>query len=146
MQDSIKNKMENFLTTQLKVDTNIKEANKIGEKIYVIKLDTFEKKVEVMIIKGKTKHLKDHKIYTNNDVTDNKRLVQRKIRGKAKEDIEKGNTVKIGYLPKIFKWNRKIKYQRWIDQKIMNYKRIQNANYELWKGNSGDGLARKRMK
>lgn len=88
----------------------IKEIKTTGEgerKIYIVKLEDFEKKKGIMQKKSK---LKGKNIYIDDDMTWQEREMQRKIRERARLEREKGKIVKIKYSRMIingkgYKWN-----------------------------------------
>lgn len=76
-------------------------------RIYIVKLENFEKKKGIMQKKSK---LKGRKIYIEDDMTWRERTTQRKIIESARSEREKGKIVKIGYNRMIingkeYKWN-----------------------------------------
>lgn len=112
--DNPKREIENFMKTHFKLNISTREVHKIGDKRYVVELESLGKKLEVMNTKGRIKYLKDNKIYIGNDLTENERHIQTEIRKIAKEEKEKGHSVKVGYQyltidSTKWKWNRENK-------------------------------------
>lgn len=104
--------MEDFIEKKLEVKTSIETATKIGGKTCLLSFKHFEDKVKVLKNKSKLKKIKSEKIYINEDYTLQEREIQKQLRLTAKEEREKGKTVKIGYQKleidkEIWKWNVK---------------------------------------
>lgn len=101
----------NFLKQSLNVDIKPKLVNKIGEKTCVIELEGEEDKMEIMKNKTKLKNYKQMKVFINEDLTKQEREKQKQIRQMARNEIEKGNVVKLGYSKLVingqeWRWNR----------------------------------------
>ena len=79
-------------------DLGIEEVQKIpvGEKYLIqVKFKNLEEKLKVMRNKNK---LKGKNIYINDDLTKIERNIQKQIAARAKEEREKGNKTKMGYM------------------------------------------------
>lgn len=94
--ESLAENIENFITKELRVECEIREAYKIGvnKDIIVAKTQTWEEKIQIMKAKNK---LGERKIYIENDMTKGELETQKKIRQLAFEEKQKGNRVKVGY-------------------------------------------------
>lgn len=89
--------MKNFIQQKLEVSVPIKTAYKIGPKMCVVQLESFEDKVKLMQNKWKLKNMEGDKVFFNNDLTRKEREGDKQIRKKAEEERKQGKTVKIGY-------------------------------------------------
>lgn len=110
-QADLKKDMENFFQTNLQLGINVRNAIKIGENRCLIQLNNGDDKQAVMNNKYKLKYKRNEKIFLNNDMTKQERIVQRQIRKLAKDEKEKGKEVKIGYNKvtingEVWRWNR----------------------------------------
>lgn len=77
----------------------------------VVEVESFSKKMEIMKAKNK---IRGSQVYIDNDLTKNERGIQKEIREIAKEERDKGKTVRTGYQKiiingKEFRWDSKIK-------------------------------------
>jgi hypothetical protein len=84
-----------------KIETNtvFRKTNFIGNDknnrdIVRVELNTFEEKINVM--KNKSK-LQGQECFIDDDMTLNEREIQAELRKLAREEKEKGNSVKVGY-------------------------------------------------
>uniref|UniRef100_A0A6P7G1T5 Tropomyosin beta chain-like n=1 Tax=Diabrotica virgifera virgifera TaxID=50390 RepID=A0A6P7G1T5_DIAVI len=93
-QNITKDNVQDFLCNALKVETKIKSARKIGSKSCLIELENATDKEEIMKNKGKLRDIKGKEIYINDDMDKNERMIQGKIRTKAKEAKLEGKNVK----------------------------------------------------
>lgn len=94
---TIKENMETMLKEELQVEVQVKTANKMGDKICLLELESEEDKGKIMRNKHKLRTKKDHKIYINDDMTESERKKAKEIRKKASEERSQGKMVKIGY-------------------------------------------------
>ncbi|XP_026674460.1 trichohyalin-like [Ceratina calcarata] len=89
--------VENFLAKELKVDVKVNKAIRIGrgkeKEMILAELRSWEEKREVM---QRKKTLKTG-IYIDDDLTKEERLVQEKLRERARDERIKGRTAKVGY-------------------------------------------------
>ena len=88
--------MENFIKDELKVEIKLRSAGKIGDRVCVIETESVTDKIN--ILKNKS-ILKNHKnrVYINEDLTKEERVIQKMISKIAAEERGKGNRTKIGY-------------------------------------------------
>lgn len=93
----MKEEMENFMEEKLNIDIKIKSVKKLGNKTCLIELENENEKVKVMKNKSKLRRNKREKIFINDDMSKEERLIQGKIRKKAQEEKNKGKTVRIGF-------------------------------------------------
>lgn len=110
-QNILKEEMEQFIKKELNIDTDIKSAKNIGNKICLIEFNSTTEKEKVMKNKSKLKNRKDARVYINDDMTKAEREIQGVIRKTAKEEINKGNNIKIGFLKlivnnEVWKWDK----------------------------------------
>ena len=113
----------NKIFSTMEIDVNYEQARYIGKdwrgrNMFLVQMKNFEHKLRVM--KNKKK-LIGKECFIENDLTKEERQVQSAIRRRAKEEREKGHTVKIGY--------RKIQ----INGKWEYYNNEEPKN-EQWKG------------
>ena len=83
----------------LEVEANYEETRYIGKdwkgrKMIIVKMKKFEDKLEVLRSKRK---LVGQECYIENDMTKKERQIQSRLRTRAKEERNKGNTVRVGY-------------------------------------------------
>ncbi|KAK9719690.1 hypothetical protein QE152_g22541 [Popillia japonica] len=93
----LKQAVTNMIKQHLKIDIAIKTTKKIGTQTCVVELEKAEDKINIMRNKHLLKNVHPDKIYINEDLTKQEKDKMKIMREKAKEEIEKGNTVKIGY-------------------------------------------------
>lgn len=89
---------ENFLKDKLNIEIKVKRVinirNDNGPTTNILEIGDWDKKQEIM----KNKHkLKGSQIYIDNDLTAKERAIQMEIRKIAKDRINKGCRVKVGY-------------------------------------------------
>uniref|UniRef100_A0A6P7H9T7 Uncharacterized protein LOC114347967 n=1 Tax=Diabrotica virgifera virgifera TaxID=50390 RepID=A0A6P7H9T7_DIAVI len=92
------------------LQVKLRGAVKIGDQIFVAEMENLTDKLSVLKNKGKLKNLQGQKAYIESDLTRKEREIQAKIRKMAKEEKDKGNTTKIGYMKleingKEWKWD-----------------------------------------
>lgn len=107
----LKETINNFLKTELKIDVTAKHVTKVGGKTSVVVMQSEEEKRMVMQNKAKLRECKLGRIYINDDLTRREQLKQKHIRLAAEEHRKQGKTVKIGYNKLIineneWRWNR----------------------------------------
>lgn len=93
----LRDTINSFLRTELKIDATAKHVTKVGEKTSVVEMHTEEDKKIVMQNKSKLKEWKVARVYINDDLTKKEQLKQKQIRITAAEQRKEGKTVKIGY-------------------------------------------------
>lgn len=109
-QEVLKETMVKFMEKQLNINVGIRSSTKLGEKTYLISLTDQMEKIKVMQNKNKLRRMTEEKIFIQDDLSKKDRNIQQQIRIRAKEEKDRGNTVKIGYR-KLFingiewKWN-----------------------------------------
>uniref|UniRef100_A0A6P7GZV5 Uncharacterized protein LOC114342707 isoform X1 n=1 Tax=Diabrotica virgifera virgifera TaxID=50390 RepID=A0A6P7GZV5_DIAVI len=106
----VKESVEHFIGRNLKLQVKLRGAVKIGDQIFVAEMENLTDKLSVLKNKGKLKNLQGQKVYIESDLTRKEREIQAKIRKMAKEEKDKGNTTKIGYMKleingKEWKWD-----------------------------------------
>lgn len=115
--NNIKEEIEEYLSTEMQVNTKIMMAykitlnNKEKNEIVIAELESLEKKLEILKAKNK---IKRSTVYIDSDLTQCEREIQRQIRSIAREEGGKGKTVKIGYQKltvngKEYRWNMRQK-------------------------------------
>lgn len=110
-EQEIKEKVENFIKENLKINCETEKITKIGDKTLLIKINSFEKKIEIMRNKSKLKKNKQARVYINNDLTQQERAVQNIINERAREERSNNKHVKVGYQNIVvneekFVWNK----------------------------------------
>jgi hypothetical protein len=77
---------------------NVKEAFKINkDKMMLAKIEIWDQKKNMMLNKSKLKERKGEKMYIDDDLTNEERKTQKKLRKVAREERYRGKRVKIGY-------------------------------------------------
>lgn len=94
---AIKDSAEEFIREKLEVEVNVRGARKLGEKTYLLELNSNEEKQMVMRNKNKLRKMQDMKVYINSDTSKEDREIQGVIRTVAREERGKGNTVKVKF-------------------------------------------------
>lgn len=122
MEDNVKHFFEN----QLKIKISVPKIKEIKEKTYLIKVENFAQKLEIMKNKAKLPRGKYNQVYINNDLTQNERKIQQKLKEIAKQKIEERKTVKIGYQKLI------INGQKWTWNTKSSELERDNANTKNW--------------
>lgn len=95
--NTLKERVENFLKTALKVEINTTSVRKLNDKMCIVELENGNDKQKIMKRKAKLREIKDHEIYINDDLSKMEREIQRKIRNVAKTERARGKRVKIGF-------------------------------------------------
>lgn len=93
----LKEASENVVERYLGIKVNVKMAAKLGEKTYLVQMQSEKDKDMVMKNKHKLRNVKNERIYMNNDLSKTDREVQNKIREKLNEIKKTGKQVKMGY-------------------------------------------------
>jgi hypothetical protein len=94
----LKEGVEEWLEREIEVKVNVKEAFKINkDKMMLAKIESWEQKKNIILNKSKLKERKDEMMYIDNDLTNEEREIQKKLREVAREARDKGKWVKIGY-------------------------------------------------
>lgn len=89
--------IEDFLYQQLQIRTKINKAIKFNDRVCMVELENFEKKMEIMKSKAKLKNTTFSKIYIDNDYTENEMRIQKEIRLRAETEKKMKKTVKVKY-------------------------------------------------
>ena len=95
--------VECFLKEDVKVDVRVRnvtvlqDRNERGEMRILAKMDTFKEKMAVMNQKWRLRRMRGGVVYIDNDLTAKQREVQKIIRDKAKEERNRGKSVRIGF-------------------------------------------------
>ncbi|KAJ8956684.1 hypothetical protein NQ318_014039 [Aromia moschata] len=106
----LKQNVEKLIETELGIKIKTESARKIGEKTCLVELISKDDKNTVMQNKSKLKNMQD-KVYINDDLSKKEREIQTRLRKIAKEERDKGNSVKVGFQKliidqQVWKWNR----------------------------------------
>lgn len=92
-----KEQIEKFISEKLQVEVSIKKVQVVGTKqtqIIIAEMNNWEEKTAVM---KKKKLLSSTKVYIDNDLTREQRVIQREIREIAREERKKGKHVIVLY-------------------------------------------------
>jgi hypothetical protein len=90
--------VEEGLEGEVGVKVNVKEAFKINkDKMMLAKIEIWDQKKNMMLNKSKLKERKGEKMYIDDDLTNEERKTQKKLRKVAREERYRGKRVKIGY-------------------------------------------------
>jgi len=87
----------NFLEEEFEMKVGVKEvhiAGGVGGKMIIIRMDSWERKEEIM---RRKKKLGKRKIYIDNDLTQEERQVQRRLREIARGERANRRTARVGY-------------------------------------------------
>lgn len=114
--------IQNWIKKEIGVEERVKELAKITEKRFIIKMENFEGKLN--ILKNKNK-IKNRNVYIDSDMAPHERMIQRNLRIKAKKMREDGNTVKVAHLKlivdgRVMTWNED--ENRLVERKKQAYK------------------------
>jgi hypothetical protein len=63
----------------------------------LVKIESWEQKKNIMLNKSELKERKDERMYIDDDLTNEERKTQKKLREVAREERDRGKRVKIGY-------------------------------------------------
>jgi len=96
-QSKLKETMENFLDKELNVKMQLNAVRKLGNRICLMEFARESDKIRVMQNKSKLKGMKGQVVYINDDLTKQEREIQEKVRNMAKEERQRGKTVKEGF-------------------------------------------------
>lgn len=107
----IKEEMGNFIKEKLEIEIKINNAVKLGNATCMLELDNLDEKIAVMKNKYKLKTVRNERVFINDDMTKEERGIQKEIRRIAKEEINKGTVVKVGYQKlikdgQVWRWNK----------------------------------------
>ncbi|KAK9728148.1 hypothetical protein QE152_g18169 [Popillia japonica] len=94
---ALKEVIENIIEEYLKLDIKIKNAKKIGNQTCLLELNNVDQKNKILQNKYKLKNYKLNRIYINEDLTSEGMEKRKQLRDRAKEETNKGKSVKIGY-------------------------------------------------
>jgi hypothetical protein len=85
------------LEREIGVKVNVKETFKINkDKMMLAKIESWEQKSNNMLNKSKLKERKGERMYIGDDLTNEERKTQKKLRKVAREERDRGKKVKIG--------------------------------------------------
>lgn len=109
-QESLRDAVEKFFVKELGIVIKIRSARGITDKMCKVELNNADDKIKIMQNKSKLKNL-TKRVYINNDLTKEERIIESKIRIKAKEEKAKGNSTKIRHQKLIvnnviWKWSK----------------------------------------
>ena len=95
--------VEGFLKEEVSVDARIRdvtvlqERNETREMKIRVKMDSYQDKMAVMNQKWRLRNMRGGVVYIDDDLTVKQREVQKMIRDKAKEERNRGKSVRIGF-------------------------------------------------
>jgi hypothetical protein len=95
---NIERGVEEWLEREIGVKVDVKKAFKINkDKMMLAKIENWERKKNIMLNKSKLKERKGGRMYIDDDLTNEERKTQKKLREVAREERDRGKRVKIGY-------------------------------------------------
>lgn len=111
-EDAVKEEVAKVLKEELKIEANIKSTRRIATGKYIIKMEKFTEKLEILRKKHRLKQAKNKIIYINDDLTKAEIEIQQKITEVAKKEKQNGKHVKMGFMKlyingKEWKWDHK---------------------------------------
>lgn len=110
--DKVEEEVSRFVKEKLKAEVTVERAYKIrmkeNKETIIASLGSWDQKREVMNRKREL----TQGIWIEDDLTKEERGIQMKLRERAREEREKGNKVKVGYMKlfigdRVFRWNEK---------------------------------------
>lgn len=93
----LKGEIANFIKVNMGMEVEINTAIKIGHKTCLVELKDKNEKEKVMKNKNKLRNYRKGRVYINEDLTKQEREIERILRTKAREELQKGNDVKRGH-------------------------------------------------
>lgn len=107
--ENIETEMQSKLEEKVKTQVLIKKVYRINPMKYIVEMQTWEGKMEMLRRKNM---LKGTKVYIDSDMTEGERKIQKSIREMAKEEREKGARVRVRYQRievdgREYKWNHR---------------------------------------
>lgn len=92
-------KVEEFISRNINVNTKLKKIEKINNNMWNVEIENFEKKMEIMKNKTRLRGGINKNVYIRNDLTEQERKIQNKIKEAAEQEKIKNEKcrVKIGY-------------------------------------------------
>lgn len=93
----LKEKVEEFIKSNLQVEVKTKTAFKINRSMCVVEFESWGDKNEVMQNKRKLKGMSSGRVFIDNDMTEQEREIQGKIRQVAAGERRQGRTVIVKY-------------------------------------------------
>jgi hypothetical protein len=91
--------VEEWLEREIEVKMNEKEAFRINKnKMILAKIESWEQKKNIILNKSKLKERKGKRMYIDDDLTNEKRETQKKLREAPREESNRGKRVKGGYM------------------------------------------------
>jgi hypothetical protein len=90
--------MKEWLEREIGVKVNVKEAFKINkDKMMLVKIESWNQKKNIILNKNKLKERKGERMYIDDDLTNEEKKTQKKLREVTREVRNRGKRVKIGY-------------------------------------------------
>jgi hypothetical protein len=87
--------VEEWLEREIGVKVNVKKIHK--DKMMLAKIESWEQKKNNMLNNSKLKERTGERMYIHDDLTNEERKTQKKLREVAREERNRGERVKIGY-------------------------------------------------
>lgn len=108
--EQLKQNVTRFIEHNLQVKINVKAVHKLAERACLVELENGVEKQDVMQNKFKLKKLREQRIFIDNDLTRNERVMRKQIRALAEEERKSGKLVKIKFSKlivdgQVWKWN-----------------------------------------
>lgn len=89
--------IERFILEELGINTTIVNSTRLRKTAYVVDVDKFEDKVSIMNCRSLPRRHGNEIVYIYAGLTERERKLDEAVSEKAREELAKGNAVKIGY-------------------------------------------------
>lgn len=90
--------VEQFILDKLNVKTTVRNVTKVRDGMYIIRVDTFAHKIEIMRNRSYLNYISGRSVQVYSDYTHQENVIQNIIQSKAEQERRKGNFVRTGYL------------------------------------------------
>jgi hypothetical protein len=92
---NIERRVEEWLEREIRVKVNVRVAHKMNKnKMILVQIESWEQKKNIMLNKSKLKERKSERMYIDDDLTNEERKTQKKLREVAREKRDRGKMVK----------------------------------------------------
>ncbi|KAK9686975.1 hypothetical protein QE152_g36799 [Popillia japonica] len=95
--EEIKTKVKQFIENELQVKVKTERVTKLGERTYLMQMESAADKSKVMQNKSKLKGREGDKVFINDDLSKQDRDIQKIIRTRAQQERKDGKRIKIGF-------------------------------------------------
>lgn len=109
-EQSMVKEIERMVRDKVGIDAQVKSAYQLNNKMIIVEVENFDKKLQILKNKHMLKAMEDKNIYISSDLTAKEREIQKIIRDRAKEERRNGKQVKSGYQKleidgNLWRWN-----------------------------------------